>query len=142
MFNRQARPAGGSRGSNTLGGSDGARRGSQIASLITDAITIEGNLKGDGELQVDCLIRGDVSVSRLSVGETGRIEGAVTAETVDVRGVVAGSITAKQIRLHATARVEGDVTHDQLTMEAGARFAGRSLRLSQDPPALAAPTLA
>ena len=134
MFNRPARAGGGSRGAASKSIGDGGRRPAQVASLITDAITIEGNLSGDGELQVDCVIRGDVSVSRLSVGETGRIEGAVTAETVDIRGTVAGSITARQIRLHATARVEGDVTHDQLTMDPGARFAGRSLRLTQDPP--------
>ena len=138
MFSRQASSGRGSRGATSISATDGSRRGAQVASLITQAMTIEGNLKGDGELQVDCVIRGDVSVSRLSVGETGRIEGAVTAESVDVRGSVTGSITAREIRLHATARVEGDVTHDALTVDTGARFAGRSLRLTLDPPALPA----
>jgi cytoskeletal protein CcmA (bactofilin family) len=91
---------------------------------------------------VDCVIRGNVSVSRLSVGESGRIEGAVTSETVELRGTVTGSITARQIRLHATARVEGDITHDQLTMDSGARFEGRSLRLTRDAAALPAATVA
>jgi cytoskeletal protein CcmA (bactofilin family) len=134
MFNRPARTGSGPRGFEAVASSDAGRRLSQVASLITDAITIEGNVSGDGELQVDCVIRGDVSVSRLSIGETGVIEGAVKADTVEVRGTVAGSITARQIRLHATARVDGDVTHDQLTMDSGARFEGRSLRLSQAPP--------
>ncbi len=142
MFNKQARSEGGSRASATIPGADGARRAAQVASLITDAITIEGNLTGDGELQVDCVIRGDVSVSRLSVGESGRIEGAVTAEAVELRGAVTGSITARHIRLYATARVEGDITHDHLTMDSGARFEGRSQRLTRDPPALPAAPVA
>ena len=134
MFNKLAKSEGAPRGSALSQAGDGARRPAQVASLITDAITIEGNLTGDGELQVDCVIRGDVAVSRLSVGETGRIEGAVTAEAVELRGTVTGSITARHIRLYPTARVEGDITHDHLTMDSGARFEGRSQRLTRDPP--------
>jgi cytoskeletal protein CcmA (bactofilin family) len=107
------------------------RSGPKVASLIADDITIEGNLRGQGELQVDGTIRGDVSVTRLTIGESGQIEGAINAEVVDARGRVLGSITAKQVRLYASAHVDGDITHEQLTMEAGAFFEGRSLRFQR-----------
>ncbi len=58
--------------------------GPKVASLIADDIAIEGNLRGEGELQVDGVIRGDVSVARLTVGESGQIEGSVHAEAVEV----------------------------------------------------------
>jgi cytoskeletal protein CcmA (bactofilin family) len=103
--------------------------GPKVATLITNEITVEGNLTGDGELQVDCMIRGDVTVTRISIGDTGRIEGAVTAEVVEVRGRVTGSITAKQVRLYANAHLDGDLTYDQLTVEPGAFFEGRSMKL-------------
>jgi cytoskeletal protein CcmA (bactofilin family) len=109
----------------------------KVASLVADDISIEGNLRGDGELHVDGQIRGDVAVARLTIGETGCIEGAIHAEIVEARGRVVGSITAKQVRLFASCYVDGDITHEQLTMEAGAYFQGRSLKF-QRPPATVA----
>jgi cytoskeletal protein CcmA (bactofilin family) len=106
---------------------------SKVASLIAEDITLEGNLRGDGELHVDGLIRGDVVVARLSIGDGGCIEGAIHAEVVEARGRVVGSITAKQVRLFASCYVDGDITHEQLTMEAGAFFQGRSLKFQRPP---------
>lgn len=110
------------------------KSGPRVATLIGEDITIEGNLRGDGETQIDGAIHGDVMVARLAIGETGRIEGSVQAELVEVRGRVTGSITAKQVRLYASAHVDGDITHEQLTMEAGAYFQGRSLRFQRPAP--------
>ena len=110
------------------------KSGPRVATLIGEDITIEGNLRGDGETQIDGAIHGDVMVARLAIGETGRIEGSVQAELVEVRGRVTGSITAKQVRLYTSAHVDGDITHEQLTMEAGAYFQGRSLRFQRPAP--------
>jgi len=44
---------------------------------------------------------------------------------------VTGSITAKQVRLYGACHVDGDITHEQLAMETGAFFQGRSLRLQR-----------
>jgi cytoskeletal protein CcmA (bactofilin family) len=114
------------------------RPASKVASLIADDIAIEGNVRGDGELQVDGAVIGDVAIARLTIGETGRIDGSITADVAEVRGKVTGAITAKQVRLYASAHVEGDITHEQLTMEAGAYFQGRSLRFQRTPSAAAA----
>ncbi|CAN5131312.1 polymer-forming cytoskeletal protein [soil metagenome] len=115
------------------------RRGPKIASLISEDLTVEGGIVGDGELHVDGVIRGDVRVGRLSIGETGNVEGSITAEAVECRGRIVGSITAKQVRLYGTAHVDGDITHEQLAMETGAFFQGRSLkfqRAAQPTPAI------
>ncbi len=109
-----------------------------VPSLISADVTIRGDLAGTGELHVDGEIIGDIAVDRLIIGETGSVEGAISAQTAEVRGRVHGSITARQVRLHATARLEGDIAHEQLTMDAGAQFLGRSLRYSGEGPALIA----
>jgi len=120
--------------------SEGPRARPKVASLISDGITIEGGVIGDGELQIDGVVRGDVRVGRLTVGETGHIEGSVYAEAAEVRGRVIGSVTAKQVRLYGTAYVDGDITHEQLAMETGAFFQGRSLKFQRPaPPAQTAP---
>lgn len=111
-----------------LTAADASKGRPRVASLVSDGITIEGGVSGDGELQIDGIVRGDVRVARLTVGETGHVEGAVHAESVELRGRVVGSVTAKQVRLYGTAYVDGDITHDQLAMETGAYFQGRSLK--------------
>ena len=45
-------------------------------------------------------------------------------------------LTAKQVRLYGTAYVDGDVTHEQLAIESGAFFQGRSLKFQRPAPAL------
>lgn len=113
------------------------RKPPKMASVIAHDITIMGDISGDGELHVDGVIRGDVRVARLSIGETGHIEGTVIAEALENRGRIVGSITAKQVRLMGSCFVDGDITHEQLTMESGAFFQGRSLKFQRQAPAAA-----
>ncbi|MDR3509439.1 MAG: polymer-forming cytoskeletal protein [Caulobacteraceae bacterium] len=105
-----------------------ARKAPSLASLIASDIAIQGNVVGEGDLHVDGLIRGNVSVPRLSIGESGRIEGDIEAEVVETRGHITGAVNAHQVRLAASSHVEGDITHEELTIETGAYFQGRSLK--------------
>jgi cytoskeletal protein CcmA (bactofilin family) len=111
------------------------------ASLIAENVSVNGDLASDGDVQLDGLVRGDLRVGRLTIGESGQVEGAIEAEAVDVRGRVTGSITAQSVRLYATAQVTGDLTHAQLAIDAGARFEGRSLRFERPAPAVEVPAL-
>jgi len=106
-------------------------RASRASSLIAPDTTLEGNLSGGGEVQIDGTVKGDVRVEHVTVGDGGQVEGGIYAEAVEVRGKVTGSITAKQVRLYGACHVDGDITHEQLAMETGAFFQGRSLRLQR-----------
>jgi cytoskeletal protein CcmA (bactofilin family) len=118
-----------------------APRGKAGASIIGADMVLEGDISGGGEIQVDGTIKGDIRIEHVTVGDGGRVEGGIYAEAVEVRGKVAGSITAKQVRLYGACHVDGDITHEQLAMETGAFFQGRSLRLQRQaaPPQVAAP---
>ena len=94
-------------------------------------MALEGDISGGGEIQVEGTIKGDVRVEHVTVGDGGAVEGGIYAEAVEVRGKVSGSITAKQVRLYGACHVDGDITHEQLAMETGAFFQGRSLRLQR-----------
>jgi cytoskeletal protein CcmA (bactofilin family) len=76
-------------------------------SMIAEGLAITGDVTGDGELHLDC----------------------------SVRGRIIGAVAAQQVRLYATASVEGDITHEQLAMETGANFQGRSLKFKRAEPA-------
>ena len=98
-------------------------------SLIAENVSISGDVTSEGDIQLDGAVHGDLRVGHLTIGETGQVEGAIAADVVDIRGRVAGTITAKTVRLHATARVDGDITQAQLAIDAGAQFVGRSIKL-------------
>src|ERR1700722_11386649 len=108
--------------------------------IIGGDMGLEGDISGGGEIQVEGTIKGDVRVEHVTVGDGGAVEGGIYAEIVEVRGKVSGSITAKQVRLYGACHVDGDITHEQLAMETGAFFQGRSLRLQR--PAAASATAA
>jgi cytoskeletal protein CcmA (bactofilin family) len=44
---------------------------------------------------------------------------------------VVGTIFGKSVRLYGTAHVDGDITHEQLSMETGAFFQGRSVKFQR-----------
>jgi cytoskeletal protein CcmA (bactofilin family) len=116
--------------------SEASRKTPKAASLISENLTIEGSVVGDGELHIDGVVRGDVRIGKLTIGETGHVEGSIAAESVEVRGRIVGTLTAKQIRLYGAAHVDGDITHEQLSIELGAFFQGRSLKFQRPAPAI------
>ena len=80
-------------------------------------LQVRGSVVGDGWLQLEGQIKGDVHVGRLFVEETGAVEGAVSAEAVEVGGRIQGPITAREVRVAATGYVQGDITTEQPTSQ-------------------------
>ncbi len=94
-------------------------------SIISSDLKIEGNLKSDGEIQIDGTIKGDIKSHMLTVGEQGKIDGSIVAETVRIFGTVSGHVQAKTVHLDKSAKVTADITHGTLAVEAGAYFEGK-----------------
>jgi len=105
------------------------------ASLVAEGVRISGDLETSGDLHLDGALEGDLRVGVLTIGESGSVMGAIYADTIEVRGRVTGIICARRVRLWATARVDGDISHTELAIEAGAHFEGRSLALVPPPAA-------
>ena len=106
-------------------------------STLSSDLQFDGSISGGGDLQIDGAIKGDIRVGRLIVGETGAVEGNVSADYVEVRGRIVGAITGKQVKLIATAYVDGDITAEQMSIDIGAYFQGRVLQGRREPPAAA-----
>jgi len=104
-------------------------------STLSSDLQFEGGITGAGDLQIDGSIKGDVRVGRLIVGETGAVEGNVSADYVEVRGRIVGGISGKQVKLVATAYVDGDITAEQMSIDIGAYFQGRVLQGRREAPA-------
>ncbi len=108
-------------------------------STLSSDLQFDGNVSGGGDLQIDGAIKGDVRVGRLIVGETGAVEGNVSADYVEVRGRIVGAVSGKQVKLIATAYVDGDITAEQLSIDIGAYFQGRVLQGRREAPPANAP---
>jgi cytoskeletal protein CcmA (bactofilin family) len=94
-------------------------------SVIGADVTITGNLGASADLHIDGTVLGDITCASLVQGEKSSISGAVVAEAARLAGKVTGSITARELVILKTARIEGDVHYDALTIEQGAEVDGR-----------------
>jgi cytoskeletal protein CcmA (bactofilin family) len=103
-------------------------------SQISADLTIIGNLVSKGEVHIDGEIQGDLHAASVVVGENARITGSVVADEVMVRGTVMGAVRGRRVILQSTSKIEGDVFHQQLAIEQGAYFEGKSRRVD-DPTA-------
>ena len=107
------------------------KRGKAVPpTIISSDMRITGNVTSEGEVQVDGVVDGDVRGARVSVGMTGHIAGAVTADRILVRGKINGQIRAQVVTFTRSAQVKGDVFHDTLSMEPGAKLEGHCRRLN------------
>jgi len=103
-------------------------------STLSSDLQFEGTVSGGGDLQVDGSVKGDIRVGRLIIGETGAVEGNVSADYLEVRGRIVGGVTGKQVKLVSTAYVDGDITAEQLSIDIGAYFQGRVLQSRREAP--------
>lgn len=118
--------------SRTPAGKGQSARQPTTPSLISNGLSITGDMKCDGEIQVDGEITGDVDCLRLIVGERAVIKGEVIADSVVIRGEVHGRVCGRDVNLAKSAKVIGDVLHQSLSMEAGAHLEGQ-VRKTDDP---------
>ncbi len=110
----------------------GMQKAKPTPSILSSDITIVGNVKSSGDVQIEGTVEGDIRASQLTVGEGATVKGEVIAEDVVVNGRVVGRLRGLKIRLSATARVEGDIIHKTIAIESGAHFEG-SVQRQEDP---------
>lgn len=114
-------------------------------SVLSSDLTVVGNLKTSGDIQVEGTVEGDIRAHLLTVGEGATIKGEIVADDIVVNGRVIGRVRGLKVRLTSSARVEGDIIHKTIAIESGAHFEG-SVQRQDDPisgagskPALAPP---
>lgn len=94
-------------------------------SVIGSDVAIKGDVTATADLHVDGKIDGDIKCASLVQGEASKITGSIEAETARLSGTVTGSITARELVILRSARIDGDVHYDALTIEQGAQVEGR-----------------
>nr|WP_283258300.1 polymer-forming cytoskeletal protein [Pseudomonas sp. GX19020] len=109
-----------------------APKGKAVASVLSSDLTVVGNLRTSGDIQVEGTVEGDIRAHLLTVGESATIRGEIVADDIVVNGRVIGRVRGLKVRLTSTARVEGDIIHKTIAIESGAHFEG-SVQRQEDP---------
>jgi cytoskeletal protein CcmA (bactofilin family) len=101
---------------------------SDLRSFLGEGTDINGEVKFTEIMRVDACISGTITsdIGSLMVMEKGRIKATIQSGSVEVSGIVEGTITAKtSVKIHSTGRVYGDIYTPALIIEHGAVFDGK-----------------
>lgn len=96
--------------------------------IIGANVKLVGTLKDANDIVVHGTVEGEViSEKAVTIGETARIKGPVSAATVSVAGLLRGSIEASvRIEILPTGKVNGNIATKDLIIRSGAQFIGKS----------------
>ena len=100
------------------------KTGAFMASVISKALKITGELQSTEDIQVDGQIEGDVHGVGVKIGENAKVKGTVYGDEVELAGTVEGKIESKKVILAGTARMTGDIWHQDIRIESGAYING------------------
>lgn len=100
-----------------------------MPSIISPDFRAVGDITADGDIQLLGRIEGNVRCRTLTIGDTGEVQGEISAERVRVLGKVVGPIKARAVELTRTGHVTGDIRHETLTIDTGAYLDGHCKRM-------------
>lgn len=103
-----------------------------MPSIIGTELSIEGNLKSAGDIEVQGTVKGDIEGKSVTVEREAQVSGSIHAESLTISGAVDGQIEASSVTLTSTAKVTGDLLHRTLAVEAGASVEAQFRQMSQD----------
>ena len=95
-----------------------------MASVISKALKITGELESTEDIQIDGQIEGDVRGVGVKIGQNAKVKGTVYGEEVELSGVIEGRIESKKVILAGTARMTGDIWFQDIKIESGAYISG------------------
>lgn len=101
-----------------------------MPTIIGADFRVKGDISCEGDIQLEGTVEGNIKSVRLTVGETGIVNGDVNADGVRVQGKVVGTIRATTVELAGTGHVTGDILHERLSVENGAFLNGHCRRMS------------
>jgi cytoskeletal protein CcmA (bactofilin family) len=106
-------------------------------SIIGEQISIEGTIKGKGDLVIEGTVKGSIEVvgHHLTVGTKGQVESEILADNVTISGKLKGNVNAKgMVEITRNADFEGEIKASSLSVQDGANLKA-GIELRQEPTA-------
>jgi cytoskeletal protein CcmA (bactofilin family) len=93
---------------------------SEAPSIIAADLTIVGKIHSAGAIEIAGTVEGEIAGRSVTVAPRGHVEGSLAAERISIGGTVTGSVKAITVEVGVVAKI----THNTLTIEAGASVEG------------------
>mgnify|MGYP006157294459 FL=1 len=95
------------------------------ATFLSETCHLEGNITGTSNIDIAGIIDGDIYSKKISILDTGIINGNIQGVSIEVDGKVEGNIEATSVYLGKNAIIRGDIVFfETLKTEEGADVDG------------------
>ena len=93
---------------------------------ICEGTSIEGKVNSKRDIRIDGIIKGTLTTeSKVVIGETGRVEGDIFCQNIDVSGTIEGNVTATElVSLKSSSKITGNIKTSKIAVETGSVFTG------------------
>jgi cytoskeletal protein CcmA (bactofilin family) len=103
-----------------------------IPSVLSPDMHIYGDIEGEGALEINGRVTGDIKCLSVVIGEGALIKGDVLAEKIEIYGEVVGEVKGRYVKCGSTAKIIGNITHIFIEIENGAYLDGSCRKHMQD----------
>jgi len=118
--------------------SEGISIGDKIENVIGPTASFNGDLKCDGGVRIDGVVRGSVeTMGNVIIGEAAKVVADITGRNISVAGAVRGNIKASgRLEILSTGQVWGDISAESFLIDEGGFFNGLSTMRGEMEPIL------
>jgi cytoskeletal protein CcmA (bactofilin family) len=88
-------------------------------SVISEGTEIVGEIRSNGFLTVNGIVRGTLSLHAIQVGATGTIDGNVLCESINIKGNFSGSLDCRDLIICSSAVADGNISFNSITIQRG-----------------------
>tara|TARA_B100000609_G_C17159295_1_gene405236 strand:+ start:667 stop:1071 length:405 start_codon:yes stop_codon:yes gene_type:complete len=101
------------------------------SSVVSSDTIIKGKIDFKGELLIEGKVSGDILGDNLTLGPSAKVDGKIIVKAITVQGSFIGFIRSDTVKLDSGSTVKGDIEHSEISIETGANFNGKVIRISK-----------
>ena len=101
------------------------------SSVVSSDTVIKGKIDFKGELLIEGKVSGDILGDNLTLGPSAKVDGKIIVKAITVQGGFTGFIRSDTVKLDSGSTVKGDIEHSEISIETGANFNGKVIRISK-----------
>jgi len=100
---------------------------------IGASIRIKGEIDSPEHVFLAGSLDGDITCDQLTVDDTGRVTGKISAKLAIIDGHVDGDIVVERLQIKSKAVVKGSLTYTSIEVAEGAQIDGNFVQVTQKP---------
>ena len=100
---------------------------------IGASIRIKGEIDSPEHVFLAGSLDGDITCDQLTLDDTGRVTGKISAKLAVIDGHVDGDIVVERLQIKSKAVVKGSLTYTSIEVAEGAQIDGNFVQVTQKP---------